>query len=244
MKEHSTWHSERLQHDLTLVRWGEVGVPVLLFPSAGGDCEEVERFGLVEALGDLLAGGRIKVYSLDSLNGRAWLDGSHPLHASWLQARFEEAVRHEVVPAIRADCNDPGIEIITAGPSIGAFNALEALCDNPDVFAAAVCMSGTYDLSKWLEGMWPDDFYHTSPIHYLPSLDEGNQLQQLRRRFVVLAHGSGRWENPSQSWEAARILGDRSIPNRVDDWGPGYSHDWETWRQMLPRYLAELTAGG
>jgi esterase/lipase superfamily enzyme len=37
----------------------------------------------------------------------------------------------------------------------------------------------------------------------------------------------------------ARALGDRGIPNRVDLWGPGYDHDWPTWRDMLPRYLAE-----
>lgn len=240
MKEHSTWYSDRLQHDITLVRWGEVGVPVLLFPSAGGDCEEVERFGLVDALGGLLAAGRIKVYSLDSLNGRAWLDGTSPVHACWLQARFDEVVRHEVVPAIRTDCQESNIEILTAGPSIGAFNALEVLCRHPDVFSAAVCMSGTYDLSKWLEGSWPDDFYHTSPLHFLPSLGEGDQLSRLRTRFVVLAHGSGRWENPSQSWEMARVLGSRLIPNRVDDWGAEHPHDWATWRSMLPQYLAEL----
>lgn len=30
-------------------------------------------------------------------------------------------------------------------------------------------------------------------------------------------------------------------PPRVDDWEPEYSHGWETWRLMLPDYLANLT---
>ena len=37
------WFSERLQTDVTVVRWGVLGVPVLVFPSAGGDAEEIER---------------------------------------------------------------------------------------------------------------------------------------------------------------------------------------------------------
>ena len=50
---------------MTLARWGHYGVPVLVFPTAGGDAEEVERHHLV---GHLWPGwsrtGRIKVYSL------------------------------------------------------------------------------------------------------------------------------------------------------------------------------------
>jgi esterase/lipase superfamily enzyme len=40
----------------------------------------------------------------------------------------------------------------------------------------------------------------------------------------------------------AQVLGDQGIPNRVDDWGPDYPHDWATWRHMLPKYLEEVTA--
>jgi len=27
----------------------------------------------------------------------------------------------------------------------------------------------------------------------------------------------------------------------VDNWGPQWKHDWDTWRHMLPQYLEELT---
>jgi esterase/lipase superfamily enzyme len=56
----------------------------------------------------------------------------------------------------------------------------------------------------------------------------------------VLATGSGAWENAGESWRMAEALGAKGIPNRVDDWGPRFAHDWPTWRQMLPQYLAEL----
>ena len=38
----------------------------------------------------------------------------------------------------------------------------------------------------------------------------------------------------------ADVLGGKGVPNRVDDWGTGYKHDWPTWREMAPRYLDEL----
>lgn len=232
-----TWHSERVDQDLTLNRWGEIGTPVLLFPTAGGDAGEVDRFGVVASLADLMAAGRIKVYSIDSVAGRAWLNGSDPLHAAWLQNRFDDAVYSEVVPAIRADTGEA--PIIAAGASIGAFNAVASVCRHPDAFRAAIGMSGTYDLSPWLGGQWSDDFYYSSPMHYLPGL-EGELLDTLRQRFVLLASGTGAHENPGESWHMAEVLGAKGIPNRVDNW-PGWTHDWPTWRSMLPTYLDELT---
>jgi esterase/lipase superfamily enzyme len=238
------WHSERLARRVSVVRWGVFGTPVLLFPTAGGDAEEIERFHVIEALGDLLAAGRIKVYSVDSVAGKAWIEGgSSDGHRAWIQSQFHEFVRHEVVPAIRQDCRDPGIGIMTAGASIGAFNAVAALCRYPDVFTHAVGLSGTYDLTRFLHsGNMPASFYFSSPLHFLPSL-EGPLLEKLRTRFVLLASGQGRAEDIGESWRMAHVLGARGVPNRVDAWGPEWHHDWPTWRRMLPQYLAELTAG-
>ena len=39
----------------------------------------------------------------------------------------------------------------------------------------------------------------------------------------------------------ASALGAKGIPNRVDNWGPDWEHDWPTWHRMLPQYLDELT---
>jgi esterase/lipase superfamily enzyme len=238
----STWMSERLGKELTLVRWGEVGVPLLLFATAGGDAEEVERFHLVATLDELLADGLVKVYSVDSLAGRSWfVDDRSTAGGSRVQQQFDAALYHEVLPAIRTDCRAEGIEIITAGASLGAYNALAFLCRHPEVCSAAICLSGTYGLEKFLQGPMTRDYYEISPLHFVPDLPEDSeQLRWLRRRFVVLAHGEGVAESPEEDWNVANALGARGIPNRVDSWGPDYPHDWVTWRAMLPRYVEEL----
>lgn len=233
------WFSQRLGRDITVARWGEVGTPVLVFPTAGGDAHEIERMGLIDSLSLLLADGRIKVYSIDSVAGRSWLERADPLHSAWLQNQFDAAIRWEVVPAIRADCRSETIEILTAGASFGAFNAVEVVCRHPDVFRAAIGMSGTYDLSPWMGGASSDDFYFSSPLHYLPGLGDGPQLDRLRSRFVLLATGTGAHEAPAESWWMADVLGGRGVPNRFDAW-EGWPHDWPTWRDMLPGYLHQL----
>ena len=242
MKQTDRWYSQRLGQEIRVARWGHFGTPVLIFPTAGGDYEEIERFKMIDVLGHLLEAGRIKVYSVDSLNGRTWMTSADSAYGAWFQNQFDAALRHEVVPAIRADCRSPHLEVITAGASIGAFNALALVCHHPDVFSKAICLSGTYDLSKWIQGELTTDFYYTSPLHYLPGLNGGEQLDRLRTRFVLLAHGTGSFEEPDQSWRVAQVLGDKGVPNRVDEW-PGHPHDWVTWRAMMPKYLDELVPG-
>lgn len=239
-KDVTRWHSSRLEQDVQLVRWGHLGTPVLLFPTAGGDAEEVERFHLIRVLEPLIDGGRVKVYSTDSVSGRAWISGDHSGEfCSRLQNLFDDFIYREITPAIRNDCNSDDIEIITAGASIGAFNAVATVCRHPDAFRMAIAMSGTYDLSKYLEGHMNEDFYFSSPLHYLPGL-EGPQLELLRKRFILLPTGEGNYEDIGESWRMARILGAKGIPNRVDPWGAEWHHDWETWRAMLPKYLDEF----
>lgn len=241
MKTVERWFSGRIQREITVVRWGTYGRPVLVLPSAGGDAEEVERNGLVGACGQLIAEGRVKLYSADSVAGQAMIarEGS-PGHRLWLLNQFHECVRREVVPAIHADLGGQPMDVIASGASIGAFNAVALLCRYPDVFSAAVGMSGSYRIERFYDQTWTQDLYFSAPLQFLPGLD-GSQLDLLRQRFVILATGEGRWENAADSWRMASALGAKGIPNRLDNWGPDWEHDWPTWRAMLPQYLDELT---
>jgi len=241
MKAASSWHSERVGQEITLVRWGHWGQPVLVFPTAGGDAEEIERMHLVGALRGLIEAGRIKVYSCDSLAGRALAAGWGSVdYRCALLDRFEDLVAHEVVPAIRTDCRDSHAEVIAAGASIGAFNAVAVTCRYPWLFRAAVGMSGTYDVEGLMGFRGTESYYFAAPLSFVPNLGGGPLLDQLRRRFFILAFGQGRWENPNESWRMASVLGAQGVPNRVDPWGPDYDHDWPTWRSMLPGYLNDL----
>ena len=235
--------SRFLGREILCARWGWHGTPVLLFPTAGGDGEECDRFKMIYVLRDLIQAGRIKVYSCDSVGGQALSERrAHPPgYFPRMQALFDAFVYHELVPWIRKDCSSADIGIVTAGASIGAFNAVASICKHPDVFTHAIGMSGTYNIKKWLEaddlGL---DYYFSAPLDFLPNLGDSPQLRALRERSVILATGEGPYEDPAESWSMGQALGAKGVPNRVDFWGQEYRHDWPTWREMLPRYLTEL----
>jgi esterase/lipase superfamily enzyme len=242
VKQSTRWYSERVAEEVTVVRWGTFGTPVLLFPTAGGDAEEVERFHLVGALSPLIEAGRIKVYSCDSVAGQWLITGrGTPAMRCLAQNRFQQFIYHEVVPAIRTDCRTPDIGVIATGASIGAFHALAVLCRFPDAFTHAIGLSGTYDIARFIKGEPTEDLYFASPTYFLPNMN-GASLEKLRTRFAILASGEGNAEDIGESWRAAHVLGSCGVPNRVDSWGPDWHHDWVTWRKMLPQYLEELTA--
>ena len=208
------WYSERVQREVTLVRWGSVGQPILLFPTAGGDAEEVERFHLITALAPLLDAGRIKVYCCDSVAGQALLarEGG-PRHQMWLQNQFHQYVRHEVAPAIRLDCKSDSIDLWATGASIGAFHAVAAVFRFPDVFTRAYAMSGTYDLRRFYTcGLheFSDEFYVSSPVHFVPRL-EGRHLDVLRTRYIEICSGEGKAEDIGESWNLANVLGRKVV---------------------------------
>ena len=238
----SRWYSSRLGTEITLARWGEVGQPVLVFPTAGGDAEEIERFLLIKVLQPLLDAGKIKIYSCDSVAGSVWFNKTgSPDYRMKMQHQFHQFIKHEVVPAIRLDCKSPDIPIWASGASIGAFHAAAMVCRFPDVFTRALSMSGTYDLMRFIEvEQYNEEYYVSSPLLFVPHL-EGLHLDVLRTRHLQFATGEGKWENLGETWALANVLGAKGIPNHVDSWGPDWHHDWVTWRAMLPTYLGEWT---
>ncbi len=239
MSVYDRWYSPRLEQEIGVVRYGHYGRPVLLFPTAGGDAHEAERQGLIAACGPLLDDGRVKIYSCDSTAGQALLHKHGSVaYRMWLFNQFQECVRREVVPAIHADSGESQT-IVAAGSSIGAYNSVGVLARYPEVFGAAICMSGTYEIERFMEHQSSLDLHLASAVRFLPGL-EGPQLDLLRQRFAVIATGSGDWEDVPASWTIGQALGLKGVPNRVDVWGPEWAHDWPTWHRMLPQYLHEL----
>ncbi len=240
--ETSRWHSARLQCEATLSRWGHAGQPVLIFPTAGGDADEIDRFLLIRVLSPLLEAGRIRVYSCDSVGGSAWFDKqTSPEHRMWMQHQYHQYVKHEVAPAIRTDCRSGDVGIWAAGASIGAFHAAAVVCRFPDIFHKALALSGTFNIMKWCERSEPTDYFRvSSPLHFVPTLS-GRHLDVLRTRYIHFATGEGKWEDIDESFRLAHVLGEKGIPNYVESWGKDWDHDWVTWRAMVPKILAQWT---
>src|SRR4029077_697447 len=146
-------------------------------------------------------------YSVDSIAGQAMIRKTGSVqHRMWLLNQFQECVRWEVVPAIHADLGGRAMDVIAGGASIGAFNAVAVLCRYPDVFAAAIGMSGSYRIERFYDEAWSQDLFYSAPLQVLPRLD-GPHLGRLRQRRVILASCEGDWEDIGSSWRMAAALG-------------------------------------
>jgi esterase/lipase superfamily enzyme len=57
---------------------------------------------LIEALRPFIDGGKIKVYSIDSVNNDSWMNyGAHPLHKTYMHKQWNYYVYDEVIPFIK-----------------------------------------------------------------------------------------------------------------------------------------------
>ena len=236
------WYSKPVGIDMPIVTYGHAGPPVLLYPTAAADYLENERFFLVKAVEPLLLAGRLRLFSIDSINRNAWMNRELPVDVqARRQAGFSQYVEDEVVPYIRHFCRDGGVRVLTTGASFGGFHAANQFFRRPDLFDGLIGMSAFYDLNpNYLQGYTDDNCYRNNPAWFVPDLGESH-LDQLRHGTrIVLATGQGAYEAPDASRHMASILRSRGIPHWLDEWGTDVNHDWPWWRRMLPYFLEKL----
>lgn len=230
------WHSPILGQRMPIVGYGTFGHPLLLFPTAAADFLENERFFLIKALEPAILSGRVRVFSINSINSQAWMDKNLPVpEQARRQALYARYVEEEVVPYIRSACQNPGIRIATSGASFGAFHAANTLLRRPDLFDATIAMSGFYDLAPdYLRGYSDDNCYFNNPAWYLPQMS-GEYLHLLQTACKIhILTGQGAYEAPDASRQLANLLDSKGIPLRLEMWGHDVNHDWPWWRKMLP----------
>lgn len=232
------WHSPSLNRHMEIVTYGHYGFPLLLFPTAAADFLEYERFHLIDSIAQFIDGGRVKVFSINSINRDGWLNPQAPTeYKALLQGQYNHYIVEEVVPYIFNSCQSH-IGIITSGASLGAFHAANQLFRRPDLFAGMIGMSGSYDIRGYYRGDYYDqNVYFNNPVDYLPNL-EGESLHMLQHKeHIHIVSGQGDYESPSASRRLSGILAAKGIPHELDLWGFDMRHDWPTWRMMLPHYL-------
>jgi esterase/lipase superfamily enzyme len=237
--KHQYWYSPRLEHDMGVAVFGHWGPPLLAFPTSHGDEWELRRNGLIDAIGDFVEAGRLKVFCVGSNNHESFLNASaHPFHRSWRQRMFDEYIRDEVIPYVHASCQTPGIPIATVGPSLGAYHAANTLFHYPHLVKRCYALSGIFDLRAFMDGLYDDNFYFQNPVDYMANLNDRWFLNQLSTCEIRLVTGSGPYEKSSYSYAMSSVLSRTSVPHHLDDWGSRGGHDWPYWKDQLREYVS------
>jgi esterase/lipase superfamily enzyme len=239
-RDYHHWYSPRLGLDLGVVVYGHYGSPILGFPTSAGDEWELEGQSMIGALAEFIDAGRIKFYTVNSINGLSFYDKSvHPFHRSYVQSVFDSYLVQEVVPFIYDNCmSRPAIA--TMGASFGAYHAANSLFRHPDVFKRCFAMSGVYDLRSFMDGLYDDNFYFNNPVDYLSNLSDPWFYQQLASCDIRLITGSGPWEKSGPTYRLSDVLNSKGIRHSVDNWGPQGGHDWPFWKNEMREYVSKL----
>ena len=224
---------------MPIVGYGHYGFALLLVPTAAADYLEYERFHLIDALAPFIDSGKVRVFSVNSINNESWLNKNIAgEHRAIRHNQFNQYILEEVVPFIRTNTS-PETPIIMCGASFGALHSMNLFLKRPDLINGVIAMSGVYDLTEYSNGYFDDQVYFNSPMHYVPNLEDEWYLEKIRAsQHVHILTGSGDYEDPEASRRFSDVLHRKNIPHTLDVWGPEWKHDWPTWRAMLPVYLA------
>ncbi|HYV55630.1 MAG TPA: alpha/beta hydrolase-fold protein, partial [Chitinophagaceae bacterium] len=145
----TAWHSPALGKEMPVAIYGHYGFALLLVPTASADYLEYERFQLIDSLRPYIDGGKVKVFSINSINNESWMNNHmDPRHKSMRHQQFNDYVFNEVVPFMRSE-TDQETPIITCGASFGALHSMNLFLKRPDIINGVVAMSGVYDLTEY-----------------------------------------------------------------------------------------------
>lgn len=239
-REIHKWWSPNLNKEMEIVVYGHYGYALLMFPTAAADYLEYERFQLIDSIAPFINDGKLKAFSVNSINSESWLNSNmHPSHKAIRHQQYNQYITEEVTPFIR-QLGSSSVPIVTTGASLGALHAANIFLRNPYVFAGTIAMSGNYDLKSYTDGYYDDNCYFNSPVDYLPHWNDENILNMLRHKSIIIASGQGSYEDPDASRKLSDILNAKGIQHWLDLWGHDMPHDWPTWRDMLPYFLGSI----
>lgn len=236
-REIHKWYSHNLNKEMEIVVYGHWGWGLLMFPTAAADFLEYERFQLIDQIVPMIDAGKFKAFSINSINSESWLNNNmHPAHKAIRHQQYNRYIVEEVVPFIHNKCGGL-VPIVTTGASLGALHAANNFLRRPDIFSGTIAMSGSYDLKDYTKGFFDDNCYFNSPEDYLPHWNDGYMIDKMRQAKIIIASGQGNYENPHASRRLANILHSKGVPHELSLWGNEWTHDWPTWRAMLPFFL-------
>jgi len=234
----TSWYSPHLHKEMPVAVYGHYGFALLMVPTAAADYLEYERFELINSLSPLINAGKLKIFSVNSINTESWMnDHMNPRDKAIRHQQFNSYIFEEVVPFIKTH-TDPFTPIITCGASFGALHSMNLFLKRPDLINGVIGLSGVYDLTEYTKSYFDDDVYFNSPQHYIPNLTDHNVLEQIRKSYpIYIFSGSGAHEDPNASRSFASILYNKGITYELDIWGSEWPHDWQTWRAALPNCI-------
>ncbi len=234
-RAYHAWESPALGRRMELLVFGHAGAPMVVFPTSMGRFYDYEDRGMVGALSEHIERGWVQLICVDSVDAESWYcESAHPHGRLQRHTQYENYVLHEVLPFVRSqNSND---FIMAHGCSYGAIHAILFGLRHPTYFRRVLGFAGYYDTKRFLDNLEDDVTYYYNPLSFIAGLQEGPELDALRRLEIIMAIGK---EDPA-AWtntKLSQLLWDKGIWHSLRLWD-GWAHDWPYWMQMINMYIS------
>lgn len=223
--------------------YGDAGKPMLVFPCQGGRFAEFEDFGMLEVCRPFIEDGKLKVFTIDSVDNQSWANAdAPPAQRARRHEDYDRYVTKEVAPFIGRAIPGGSRKILTFGCSMGGYHAGNFFFRHPEIIDAMICLSGLFQLRLFVGDYVDDNVYFNSPLYYLSNLSDEKCLARYRSGKIIICVGQGAWEQAmiADAQAMRHVLAAKSIPAWIDFWGYDVNHDWPWWRKQLPYFLGHL----
>lgn len=233
-KKTEKWRSPSLGKDMKMTVYGETGTPILALPTRGAQCNQWEKYGMINAVSYQLDNGFNQVYCINSIDREGFLnDQAKPEQRIVRHQQYESYVVDEVVPYILE--RSPINYLIVAGVDLGGYHAINTALKHPELFGKAIGISGTYNIRGFMDGFYNDDVYYNNPTDYVPNLTKKELLNKIMEvDFRLVSYDSD--ERRDSAMQMSNILHTKFITHELDIWGMQDS-EWDLWPQMLKTHI-------
>lgn len=232
--------SHDLDEDLDVIVYGKAGVPVIVFPTFDFCAGSWENNGMIDALADLIDGGKIQVFCTDSVDGESWYARNSKLdYRSERQEAFTRYVTGQLLDYVRKHAGSEAKPIL-AGCGVGALNASCALLREPAKFGGLLAMSGAFDARFFSYGETDERWLANSPLDLVECLTAGMKkvLDAVPMAFVC---GQGQDEEGVQTMRQLDAAYARAgLHASFEYWGYDVAHEWGWWQKMAAQFLPAL----
>ena len=232
-------HSEILGEDLDVIVYGTAGQPVMAFAPLGQRPESLEEVGLVDELSDYLDAGVIQLFSVSNVDGESWGSDGYAVERAARQEAYYQAVCEEIVPLV-AEVSGSDARPLALGFDLGATHAAVFALRRPDLFQGCVCLSGTYDASRYF-GDWMDaTLYDNTPCAFLPNMPADHPyiaLYNQRQLLFCCGQEGSEAESLRTTREIDAQLQRLGVEAWCDYWGGDVSHTWFWWKKQIRYFM-------
>jgi esterase/lipase superfamily enzyme len=236
-EEYHKWHSNDLDREFEMLVFGHYGYPVVLFPTFNARFWEAKDFGLINSVSNLIESGQIKIYCPDGADSLSWNNNSAtPSDKVKTHIEYEQTILNDVIGFVKHETTLERIGV--AGCNFGAYHALNLAFKHPDKVEKLICIGGSFDIKPFIDNYYDDDCYFNNPPDYLPNLTDDWYLDKFKTMKIILGTGESD-QYSEQNKNISEILRSKSV-NHWLDVRPNTGHNWEFWREVFPKYLAQI----